>query len=352
MSVFEKRPDPRAVPVGGRRSLTLGLAARTLDLLAEIGLGDEVTTLSKPLRGRCFHDRSGATTFHPYDGERPEPAILSADGGARAIGRGDLALLLLERAEALDGVDTAFHHELVDVDLDRAALRLRREDGSDAVVEADFVVGADGAFSRARQTMAARPAFELAASDPAIGYKQLVVPQSAAEALDDDATHIWPRLGSVLFALPNRDGSFAAALFLPLQDGFGRLTSRGVRELFDRDFPDFAALVPDLESTLMANPLGRLVSVRCWPWSAGRTVLLGDACHAMIPFAGQGANAALADADVLARCLVNRAPDWTAAFAEYATERKESTDELEEFSRSVVPLVMNLEASLSRLAGT
>ena len=38
-------------------------------------------------------------------------------------------------------------------------------------------------------------------------------------------------------------------------------------------------------------------------WTRGRATLLGDACHPMTPYLGQGANMAIEDAFVLARCL-------------------------------------------------
>ena len=44
------------------------------------------------------------------------------------------------------------------------------------------------------------------------------------------------------------------------------------------------------------NPLPR--------WSVGRTTLLGDACHPMYPFMGQGAAQAIEDGAALAACLV------------------------------------------------
>ena len=39
------------------------------------------------------------------------------------------------------------------------------------------------------------------------------------------------------------------------------------------------------------------------PWSKGPVALLGDAAHAMLPFAAQGAGMAIEDAAVLARHL-------------------------------------------------
>ena len=38
-------------------------------------------------------------------------------------------------------------------------------------------------------------------------------------------------------------------------------------------------------------------------WSVGRVTLLGDACHAMLPFMAQGAAQAIEDGATLARCL-------------------------------------------------
>jgi len=56
--------------------------------------------------------------------------------------------------------------------------------------------------------------------------------------------------------------------------------------------------------------------------------LLGDACHAVVPFLGQGMNAAFEDCTVLDRALRRHAPDWEAAFAAYQRERKDNTDAL------------------------
>lgn len=59
-------------------------------------------------------------------------------------------------------------------------------------------------------------------------------------------------------------------------------------------------------------------------WSKGRVTLLGDACHATLPYLGQGGNMALEDAMVLARCL---AQDEVieAALQRYEQARRERT---------------------------
>jgi salicylate hydroxylase len=49
-------------------------------------------------------------------------------------------------------------------------------------------------------------------------------------------------------------------------------------------------------------------------WSEGAVTLLGDAAHAMLPFAAQGAAMAIEDAAVLAKCVAERKNDGPAAF--------------------------------------
>jgi kynurenine 3-monooxygenase len=70
------------------------------------------------------------------------------------------------------------------------------------------------------------------------------------------------------------------------------------------------------------------VTIRCRPWSiGGRVALIGDACHAVVPFLGQGMNAAFEDCTVLRECLERHA-DCGQALAEYERLRKEHTDAL------------------------
>ena len=57
-------------------------------------------------------------------------------------------------------------------------------------------------------------------------------------------------------------------------------------------------------------------------WSRGRVALIGDACHAMLPHAGQGAGMGIEDAVVLARTLAARAEDPVGALAEYSEARR------------------------------
>src|SRR5262249_21907211 len=77
------------------------------------------------------------------------------------------------------------------------------------------------------------------------------------------------------------------------------------------------------------NPVGPLLTVRCSPWHVdGRMVLLGDAAHAVVPFLGQGMNAAFEDCTVLAECLTRHGPDTASAFRAFEARRRVHTDAL------------------------
>ena len=57
-------------------------------------------------------------------------------------------------------------------------------------------------------------------------------------------------------------------------------------------------------------------------WADGRTALIGDAAHAMVPFLAQGAAMAIEDAAVLAASLAAHPGDVPAAFVRYEAARK------------------------------
>jgi salicylate hydroxylase len=60
-------------------------------------------------------------------------------------------------------------------------------------------------------------------------------------------------------------------------------------------------------------------------WSEGRVTLLGDACHAMLPYLGQGANTAIEDGYLVARCLDGAEGDIASALKRYEAARRDRT---------------------------
>jgi salicylate hydroxylase len=67
-------------------------------------------------------------------------------------------------------------------------------------------------------------------------------------------------------------------------------------------------------------------------WSAGRVTLLGDACHPMLPFMGQGAAQAIEDGATLAGCLLKLPSDFAAALRLYERLRLPRASRLQAMS--------------------
>ncbi len=112
------------------------------------------------------------------------------------------------------------------------------------------------------------------------------------------------------------------------EDSFAELgTEAAVRQFFEQRFPDALRLMPQLAENYFANPTGAMVTVKCSPWHfAGRSLLLGDAAHAIVPFFGQGINSGFEDCTSLVDLIDRHAGDWARVFAGFEQERKVNTD--------------------------
>jgi kynurenine 3-monooxygenase len=141
----------------------------------------------------------------------------------------------------------------------------------------------------------------------------------------------------MLFALPNVDGTFNGVCVLPFEGehsfaAVGNDEGR-VRALFESEFADALPYAPRLLEEWKSRPISEFVTTRTSYWHhKGKVVLLGDACHSVVPFYGQGMNAAFEDCSVLNVCLGRHLGDWEAIFAEYQALRKRNTDVLADLS--------------------
>jgi kynurenine 3-monooxygenase len=167
------------------------------------------------------------------------------------------------------------------------------------------------------------------------GYKELRIEPRHAEpesfAIDPAALHIWPRSEFMLIALPNTDMSFTATLFLALHGhpGFDSLGAADVEAFFAAQFADVLPLIAGLRDQFARNVVGELGTVRCNRWHAGRCLLIGDAAHAIVPFHGQGMNAAFEDVAELDRLLAEtpaQRVDWPLLFREFERRRIDNTN--------------------------
>ncbi|PYL94909.1 MAG: kynurenine 3-monooxygenase [Verrucomicrobia bacterium] len=338
VDLYERRADPREGNMVGGRSINLALSTRGIHALEQIGIADEVLKHAIPMRGRMIHPAgAGARTiFAPYDVD-PNKHINS-------IGRAALNTTVIEAAQRYPNVHVKFNHKCTDVDIDSPTAHLV-DSGVEAAVSAanlkiitalgDAVIGVDGAFSAVRQSMQLKiDNFEYDESYLAHGYKELTIPpgQNGSWRMEKNALHIWPRKSFMMIALPNPDGSFTCTLFWEFEGPRSFATTKTddeVRRFFEEEFPDAVSLMPNLLDDFKNNPTGSLVTIRCAPWFyQDKVCLVGDAAHAVVPFYGQGMNAAFEDCVVLDECLAEFPQDRQRAFAEYFQHRKVNADAL------------------------
>ena len=326
VDLYERRADPREGNIVGGRSINLAISTRGIHALEQLGIADEALQHAIPMRGRMIHDKSGALHFAPYDVD-PKKCINS-------IGRASLNTTVIEAAQRYPNVRVHFNRKCTDVDPTEAVCRLETETGK-LTVRGDAVIGVDGAFSAVRASMQRSiDNFQYNESYLAHGYKELTIPPATDGSwqMEKNALHIWPRKSFMMIALPNPDGSFTCTLFWEFEGprSFATTTTDDdVQRFFDEEFQDAVPLMPTLLEDFKNNPTGSLVTIRCSPWYyRDRICLLGDAAHAVVPFYGQGMNAAFEDCIVLDECLEKFANDRERAFAEYFERRKENADAL------------------------
>lgn len=339
VKLYERRSDPRAEGYAGGRSINLALSARGIWGLQGVGLDAEILQHALPMRGRLMHSTSGALAYQPYSKDSTH--------AINSISRGGLNLALLHAASREPNIEMVFDHRCVDVDLDRPAAVFERSqgDGGPVSVQADLILGADGAFSPVRGRLQKSDRFEYSQAYLEHGYKELHIPSAAdlrldaakhdGWAMDSKALHIWPRGGAMMIALPNPDKTFTCTLFWPFTGphGFDRLrTPEEVARFFKEEYPDAVPLMPTLAADFLDNPTSSLVTVKCWPWvhatpdGSKAVAVLGDAAHAIVPFYGQGMNCAFEDVRVLAESLRRHGGDFARALDEFQSLRKPNAD--------------------------
>lgn len=276
---------------------------------------------------------NGQEIFSAYSRD-PKRAINS-------VSRSGLNRLLVEAAAASPGVEIIFEARCVDADLTdhhRPAAIFEHADGRQERIEADLVIGTDGAFSAVRAAMQRTSRFDFSQTYLAAGYKELTIPPADHEngphgrfRIEPNALHVWPHGGSMMIALPNIDGSFTCTLFWPFDGDHSFATlehadDETVRAFFERHYGDAVPHMPTLLEDWNQNPTSPLVTIRCRPWHRGRAVLLGDAAHAIVPFYGQGANASFEDVEGLVSALAAHPADLDAAIDAYEASRIENAN--------------------------
>ena len=319
--VYESRGDLRKAEISAGRSINLALSNRGIAALKEIGLDEYLLAEAVPMHGRMIHSVDGATKLLPYSGRKNEYI--------NSISRGGLNIALINEAEKYNGVKFYFNEKCAAFDCKTGAAKF--ESGKSA--QGDTLIATDGANSVVRNAMlhGGIPRFNFEQNWLEHGYKELHIPdKNGVFQIEKNALHIWARGAFMMIALPNFDGSFTCTLFLAHkgENSFEQLTDKeSLLVFFQTNFPDAIPPMPNLTEDFFANPTGNLGTIKCFPWNVGgKSLLLGDSAHAIVPFYGQGMNASFEDCRILNQLIEQHGTDWEKVFDEFTNVRKPNAD--------------------------
>ncbi|KAK3820469.1 MAG: hypothetical protein J3Q66DRAFT_337253 [Benniella sp.] len=302
---------------------SLGLDASTLRVIEQLGLLEEFMKVSKPVRYFNFYNETiqhiGMVDFSNLEEIGGYPATI--------LDRPAFYNCLLKN---LPKEKIHYGKKVIAIEQDQHSATVRCADGSSYT--SDIVVGADGAYSVVRQNMYK----ELAAKGklPANDAQPLSFDQHCLVGVSeplDPSEHEMLRRETCDFeiVIPKSDPFYAIYMPLPgnrvswavihnvpraeAKDGEARLSEWGPEASvemanFVRHQPSpFKCTLGDIIDKTDKDLISKIALEEKYfeTWYNGRVVLLGDACHKVVPSAGLGANLAILDGVHLCNLLAD-----------------------------------------------
>lgn len=225
----------------------------------------------------------------------------------------DLEQALLDRARQMESIDLRFGHEVTDIapDADGVQLRVKNAEGAAHNLRTDWLLGCDGGRSTVRTELG------IAMQGNTYGQEWVVV-----DCLNDPDDTLYskffcdPARPHVSIPAP-RCGRRYEFMVLPGEDAKDLLEDAAL----SRFLAPFRPFAPEMILRRAIYTFHARIAER---WQAGRVLLMGDAAHLTPPFAGQGMNAGLRDAQNLSwkLALVVRDGADPAILASYEAERR------------------------------
>jgi salicylate hydroxylase len=320
VDVYEQAPELTQIGGGINMGPNAARILRRLGLAA--GLDREGV---RPLftHQRCWQD--GRTLQHA-----PLNPLCEELYGAPhiTIHRADLLAVI---AEGFSAKRIHLGHRLVGLEGNSGCTEAWFENG--ARITADVLVGADGIHSVVRSSLFGDEAPRFAGC---VAYRGLVPVERIADLALDTGNQSWVGPGAHLVHYPvsrRRLLNFVGWTEHDTwnrEDWTDRATVARALAAFEGWHPQVRRIIAAADTCFIwalfdRDPLPR--------WSVGRTTLLGDACHPMYPFMGQGAAMAIEDGATLAACL-RAIGDPAEALRHYERLRLPRVTRLQDMSRA------------------
>jgi 2-polyprenyl-6-methoxyphenol hydroxylase-like FAD-dependent oxidoreductase len=299
VEIFEQASELRELGAG------VQLSANGTRVLIALGLEQEMLGIASEPSGKQIRLFSTGRTWKLFDLGVSSRAIYGAPYWM--VHRGDFHRVLVEAFIARAPGKLHVDRRCVGFEEEGGRISLKLASGERG--RGDVVVGADGVHSEIRRQIGgdAKPFFAGVAA-----WRGLVPMERLPANMQRDVGTNWIGPGGHVITYPVRRGELLN--FVGIFEGKNwpveSWTERGTREACSGSFAGWNEEihliiqnvdVPYKWALLGREPLDRFV--------AGRACVIGDAAHPTLPFLAQGANMAIEDGMVLARCLEQFAPE-------------------------------------------
>jgi salicylate hydroxylase len=315
VEVYEQAPELKEVGAG------LQLSPNGTRVLYALGVGEALRALSCEAEGKEIRIWNTGECWKLFD------------LGAVAIERYGYPYFTVYRPDLLSVLAHALQRErpgairlsskAVGFMQDRDRVALHFENGETAY--GDVLVGADGVHSRIRQALFGpdQPKFT-----GIIAWRGVIPIEKLPRHMVRMVGTNWVGPGGHVVHYPLRGGEVMNFVYA-LERSDWQIESWSARGTQEELLNDVKGWHEDVQ-TLVRNiptPFKWALMVRApmERWSVGRVTLLGDACHSMLPFLGQGANSAIEDGFILARALTELDLDIPWKLERYERARRDRT---------------------------
>jgi len=298
------------------------ISANGARVLFALGLEDAIRAVWSEPAGKEIRLWNSGETWKLFD--------LGAESVARygapyfMIHRADLHTALIDAVRALKPDAIRLGARATGFEDDGKTVTLHLASGEH--MTGDALIGADGVHSRIRNILAGddRPEFT-----GCMAWRGLVAVEQLPAHMRRNVGVNWVGPGGHVINYFLRRGEIFNFVGIVERDWrVESWTERGTREECAADFrgwnEDIHAIIRSIAEPYKWALLGRTPLSR---FSDGRATLVGDAAHPTLPMLAQGANMAIEDGMVLARCL-SAYQDATTALVRYDAARVERTAKL------------------------
>ncbi|KAG0009429.1 hypothetical protein BGZ80_002404 [Entomortierella chlamydospora] len=335
--ILERAAEPRPL------EFSIAISANILPVFEQLGIYEELKSVSLPLLTVSLFDKN---LVHLGDFGGPYHKIVTG-----------YDIQMLARPKLYD----ILHRKVPSYKISRGKKVLRTKEHDDRVTvycsdgteyDCSILVGADGAYSAVRQSMYKKLDEEgnlplIDKEDLTIGYITMVGvstplnPEKYPQLSETDRSYFHVVVGDkndshYFVTVPDNQICWGIKIQLPeheaKQQQFKNFEwgpeSVDIMLKEYENFPcAFGGTMEDLFDTTPKHLISKvfLEETVFQTWYHGRSVLIGDACHKLLPGGGEGAAMAMRDAVVLANCLYNMSDksdkSIKGAFANYYRQR-------------------------------